>query len=156
MAGQILPEVIISPMRIIEDYPGIPPEPVASMGVHSSSNSFDFSHSDEFGFKGEAFIAQFGDMSPSVGKVLHPVGFKVIRVNTETGIINDFVLNKKENAPASKIKTGGIERPNAVRFSPDGKALYIVDFGIVQVSKKGARPAERTGMIWKITNEKGK
>lgn len=144
------------PLRLIEEYPGEPPEPKAALGVHSSSNSFDFSRSDEFGFKGEAFIAQFGDMSPNVGKVLHPVGFKVVRVNTETGMVNDFVLNKKENAPASKINTGGIERPNAARFSPDGKALYIVDFGIMQMSKKGARPVEGTGMVWKVTKEKGK
>jgi sugar lactone lactonase YvrE len=144
------------PLKVLADIPGEPPHPVTSLGVHSSSNSFDFSRSDEFGFSGEAFIAQFGDMSPGVGKVLHPVGFKVVRVNTKTGIINNFALNKKENAPASKIKTGGIERPNAVRFSPDGKELYIVDFGIMLTSKKGPKAVERTGVIWKVTKEQNK
>jgi glucose/arabinose dehydrogenase len=144
------------PSPLLADLPGEPPHPVASLGVHSSSNCFDFSRSEAFGFKGEAFIAQFGDMSPHVGKVLHPVGFKVVRVNTETGVINNFALNRKENAPGSKIKNGGIERPNAARFSPDGKELYIVDFGIMLTSKKGTQPLEKTGVIWKVTKETGK
>lgn len=138
------------PARILEENPGEVPHPTAELGVHSSSNGFDFSKSDEFGFKGEAFIAQFGDMSPNVGKVMHPVGFKIIRVNTETGIINDFAVNKDKNAPASKIKKGGLERPNAVRFSPDGRYLYIVDFGVLLTSKKGVRPLGGTGVIWRV------
>lgn len=142
--------------RILAEDPGVPPHPVASMGVHSSSNGFDFSRSKDFGFEGEAFIAQFGDMAPTVGKVEKPVGFKVVRVNVEKGIINDFALNKKKNAPASKIKTGGIERPTAVRFSPDGKSLFIVDFGIMSTSDKGPKPVEGTGVIWKVSKKTGR
>lgn len=141
------------PLRILAEDPGVPPHPVVSMGVHSSSNGFDFSRSKDFGFEGEAFVAQFGDMSPDVGKVEKPVGYKVVRVNIETGVINDFALNRKKNAPASKIKTGGIERPAAVRFSPDGKSLYIVDFGIMLTSDKGPKPLEGTGVIWKVSKK---
>lgn len=141
------------PERILAEDPEKPPHPVASLGVHSSSNGFDFSRSEYFGFVGEAFIAQFGDMSPGVGKVYKPVGFKVVRVNPETGVINDFLLNKKKNAPASKLREGGIERPTAARFSPDGRYLYIVDFGIMRTSKKGPEPIEGTGVIWKISKK---
>ena len=56
--------------------------------MHSSSNGFDFSRSKAFGFEGEAFIAQFGDMAPEVGKVWSPVGFKVVRVDVATGVIS--------------------------------------------------------------------
>ncbi|HLN54428.1 MAG TPA: PQQ-dependent sugar dehydrogenase [Bacteroidales bacterium] len=144
------------PLRLLAEDPGVPPHPLASMGVHSSSNGFDFSRSKDFGFEGEAFVAQFGDMSPDVGKVEKPVGYKVVRVNVETGIINDFALNRKKNAPASKIKTGGLERPNAVRFSPDGRSMYIVDFGILLTSEKGPKPIEGTGVIWKVSKKTGR
>lgn len=144
------------PARILAENPGEVPHPAAELGVHSSSNGFDFSKSEEFGFKGEAFVAQFGDMSPKVGKVMHPVGFKVVRVNAGTGVINDFAVNRDKNAPASKLNKGGLERPNAVRFSPDGKSLYIVDFGIMLTSKKGPRPVGGTGVVWRITKTEPK
>ena len=47
-----------------------PPRPTATLGVHSSSNGVAFSHSPAFGHVGQAFVAQFGDMAPSVGKVI--------------------------------------------------------------------------------------
>lgn len=143
------------PKPVLAKYPGEPPHPVATLGVHSSSNGIDFSSNPDFGFEGEAFIAQFGDMAPGVGKVLTPVGYKVVRVNTNNGIVEDFAVNKVvENGPASWLKTGGLERPISVEFAPDGKALYIVDFGILMMDESGdANPIKQTGVIWKITKE---
>ena len=130
------------------------PQPAAVLGVHSSSNGFDFSINESFGHKGEAFIAQFGDMAPSVGKVLSPVGFKVVRVNPETGVVTDFAVNKgRKNGPATWLKTGGLERPVAARFDPAGQALYVVDFGILRMTKNGAEPVKNTGVVWKITRK---
>ncbi len=137
---------------LLQKYPNTPPKPVAVLGVHSSSNGIDFSTSTAFGFTGEAFIAQFGDMSPDVGKVLFPVGFKVVRVNVNDGVIRDFAVNKgKRNGPATWLKSGGLERPVSVKFDRTGNALYVTDFGIMRVTKKGAEPQTNTGVIWKIT-----
>lgn len=137
---------------IIENHPDSMPKPAAILGVHSSSNGFDFSKSTSFGFTGDAFIAQFGDQAPTVGKVLNPVGFKVVRVNVKTGEIEDFAVNKGSgNGPASMIETGGLERPVAARFDPKGDALYIVDFGVLLMSKQGANPQKSTGVIWRIS-----
>jgi hypothetical protein len=141
------------PEQILAKHPSKPPHPAAYFGVHSSSNSFDFSRSENFGFKGEAFVAQFGDMAPGVGKVLSPVGFKVVRADPETGVVLDFAVNRKGNAPAVKLESGGLERPVAVRFSPDGSAMYIVDFGIMLTTDEGPRAYEETGVIWKVTRE---
>jgi glucose/arabinose dehydrogenase len=139
---------------LLQRYPGTPPQPVAVFGVHSSSNGLDFSRSESFGFTGEAFVAQLGDMSPGVGKVLSPVGFKVVRVNTDTGVVRDFATNKgKRNGPASWLGKGGLERPVAVKFNPAGTALYVVDFGIMKTTKEGPQPQVGTGMIWKITKQ---
>lgn len=137
---------------LLQQMPNQPPKPIAVLGVHSSSNGFDFSRSNAFGFEGEAFVAQFGDMAPEVGKVLAPVGFKVVRVNVNTGVIRDFATNKgRKNGPASWLKSGGLERPVSVKFDAAGQALYIVDFGIMKVTEKGPEPQTGTGVIWKIT-----
>jgi hypothetical protein len=142
------------PEALLAEHPNQPPQPVAALGVHSSSNGFDFSGSTAFGYEGEAFIAQFGDMAPSVGKVWKPVGYKVVRVDTETGLVKDFAVNKgKRDGPASWLKTGGLERPISVHFSPDGTSMYVVDFGIMTMSKEGPHPKEQTGVIWKITKQ---
>jgi glucose/arabinose dehydrogenase len=102
-------------------------------------------------FRGEAFVAQFGDMAPGVGKVLAPVGFKVVRVDVTNGVIRDFAVNKgKKNGPASWLDNDGLERPVSVRFSPEGDALYVVDFGILKMTTKGAEPQKGTGAIWRI------
>jgi glucose/arabinose dehydrogenase len=142
------------PQKILVNDPGTPPQPVASLGVHSSSNGISFSTNEDFGFEGQAFIAQFGDMAPGVGKVLSPVGYRVVRADVETGIVEDFATNKaKKNGPASWLETGGLERPVSVQFSPDGTALYITDFGILATSKEGANPVKNSGVVWKITRQ---
>lgn len=139
---------------ILQIEPNKVPKPSAIFAVHSSSNGFDFCNNPSFGYAGEAFVAQFGDMAPKAGKTLAPVGFKVVRTNTTTGVIEDFAVNKgKKNGPASMQKSGGLERPLSVKFDPLGKALYIVDFGVMKLTKKGPQPQMRTGVIWKITKE---
>jgi glucose/arabinose dehydrogenase len=140
------------PKRLLEKHPNSPPRPVAVFAVHSSSNGFDFSRYPEFGHVGEAFVAQFGDGAPVTGKVLAPVGFKVVRVDIRNGVTRDFAVNKgPKNGPASLLEGGGLERPVAARFDPSGKALYIVDFGVMLHDAGGAVPKTNTGVIWRIT-----
>ncbi|HZS12102.1 MAG TPA: PQQ-dependent sugar dehydrogenase [Nitrospirales bacterium] len=139
------------PIPLLASYPNAPPEPVAVLGVHASANGFDFSRDAAFGFVGEAFIAEFGDMAPAVGKVLAPVGFRVVRVD-RGGAIHDFAVNRgKQTAPASLLGHGGLERPIAARFDASGRTLYVVDFGVMTVAKKGPEPRPGTGVVWKIT-----
>lgn len=142
---------------ILAKHPNTPPKPVAFLGAHSSSNGTDFSHNAGFGHTGEAFIAQFGDMAPEVGKVVHPVGFKVVRVDPGTGVVTDFAINRgKENGPASKVGGGGLERPVSVKFDPGGQALYVVDFGVMTMGAQGPEPRKQTGVIWRITRNEGR
>ncbi len=142
------------PEFLLKEHPNPVPKPAAMLGVHSSSNGFDFSTSADFGYPGQAFVAQFGDMAPNVGKVLGPVGFKIVRVNVQNGVIEEFAANiGKDNGPSSMFGLGGLERPVAARFSPDGKALYIADFGILTMTEQGPNPQKNTGVIWKITKK---
>jgi glucose/arabinose dehydrogenase len=142
------------PARLLAEHPARPPSPAAIMAVHASANGFDFSRSHAFGHPGEAFIAQFGDMVPDTGKVLGPPGFKVVRVDVATGVIHDFAVNSgPKNGPASLLGAGGLERPVAARFSPDGSALYVVDFGVMLMSDEGPMPQAGTGVLWRIVRE---
>lgn len=142
------------PQLLLAEHPNQPPEPAAILGVHSSSNGLDFSTNPSFGYEGKAFVAQFGDMAPGVGKVVSPVGFKVVSVDVSTGVIEDFAVNKgKKNGPATWLEKGGLERPVDVSFNPDGEALYVVDFGIMKTSKEGPKPLKETGVVFKITRK---
>lgn len=142
------------PSFLLERHPNPPPKPAAVLGVHASSNGFDFSRSSAFGHVGEAFIAEFGDQAPDTGKVLHPVGFRVVRVDTHSGKIEDFMVNKADkNGPASRVGGGGIERPVAARFNPAGTALYVVDFGVMLMDKQGPKPQPGTGVLWRVTRD---
>lgn len=141
-----------SPGWVLAEHPGDPPQPTARLGVHSSSNGIDFSRNPAFGYVGEAFVAQFGDMAPGAGKVLAPVGYKVVRVDVNTGVIHDFAANRgPKNGPASWLESGGLERPIDVGFSPDGRSLYVVDFGVMTMTEKGPEPRQGTGVLWRIT-----
>lgn len=137
---------------VLEEYPNIPPKPVAEFGVHSSSDGITFSPANgNFGFAGQAFVAQLGDITPISGKTISPVGYKVVRVDTETGEIVDFATNKKPGPATAHPNSGGFQRPVAVAFSPDGTSLYVVDFGVLAVNPIGFSPEEESGSIWKIS-----
>jgi glucose/arabinose dehydrogenase len=145
------------PVQLLARHPNVPPKPTATFGVHASADGFDFCHQRDFGTVGDAFVAEFGDLAPQTGKVEYPVGFRVVRVETEGGIIHPFAVNKGiADAPASKQGTGGLERPIAARFDPTGNALYVVDFGQMLAGPKGVQPIQNTGVLWRITREESR
>lgn len=139
---------------VLEEHPNTPPGPVAVFGVHSSSNCIAFPPANgNFGFAGQAFVAQFGDMTPISGKTISPVGYKIVRVDAETGEIVDFATNKKPGPATAHPNSGGFQRPIAVAFSQDGTALYVVDFGVLAVNPIGFSPEEESGCIWKVSRK---
>ena len=138
---------------LLSEPPAAPPRPVAEFGVHSSSTGIDFARNPVFGYEGRAFVAQFGDMAPKVGKVLTPVGFKVVQVDPATGVVADFATNREDAGPASGMKGAGLERPVSVRFNRSGDALYVVDFGVLTMSDQGPSVRKNTGVLWRITRK---
>jgi len=140
-----------APKFLLAEHPNAPPTPAAVLPVHGSYCGFDFSRSSRFGFAGQAFIAAFGDMAPGVGKVMAPVGFRVDRVDPNTGVIEVFAANRgKDNGPASRIHGGGLERPVAARFDNTGEVLYVVDFGVMSMDGDKPQPRQETGVLWRI------
>jgi glucose/arabinose dehydrogenase len=146
-----------TPPRLLAQHPSRPPEPIALFPVHASADGIDFSRSADFGYVGQAFVALFGDQSPTVGKTLGPVGFKVVRVDIKTGISADFAVNRAPQAgPASKLQSSGLERPVSVRFDPSGRSLYVVDFGVLTVNGTETKPRPGSGTVWRITRKVGR
>jgi glucose/arabinose dehydrogenase len=138
---------------VLAEHPGRPPRPLAQLPVHASANGLDVSRNPRFGHVGDVFIAEFGDMAPTVGKVLSPVGFSVVRVDPRTGHIEDFARNAGGGSgPASRLRTNGLERPIAARFDPSGDALYVVDFGVLRMTDQGPEAKPGTGAVWRITH----
>jgi glucose/arabinose dehydrogenase len=121
---------------------------------HSCMTKMDVSRSDAFGHRGELFVCEWGTMAPMNsprGKDLTH-GFKVVRVDVDSGTGEDFMRNH-EPGPASALGTGGIERPVDCKFHPDGESLYVLDFGAVRVRKGYMTAFGHTGVLWRVTKE---
>ena len=145
-----------APGFVMRNHPNPAPAPIVQFGVHAAATGIDFSRSAAFGYVDEAFVTEFGDMVPGVGKSLNPVGFKVVRVDVRNGTLQDFAVNRgATNGPASLLGHGGLERPVALRFSPDGQSLYLVDFGVMTMRGKTPVPHPGTGVVWRITRAGG-
>jgi glucose/arabinose dehydrogenase len=143
------------PKPVLAQPPNPPPKPVAKFSVHSSADGIEFSRSANFGHVGEAFVAIFGDEAPTTGKMLSPIGGKVVRVNVNDGVITDFAVNRApQEGPGTKVRVPGLERPVAVRFDRSGDTLYVIDFGVLRHDQQGAHPERQTGAIWRIRRQR--
>lgn len=143
------------PQFVVANHPTeAPPKPIAKFNPHEATNGFAFSPSAEWGSPTTAYIALFGDFTPATGTVDRPRGVKVVKLDTATGDVSDFVLNDTPGQ-ASRHSGGGFEHPSAVAFGPDG-AMYITDWGVARVSQKGLVLQENTGVVWRVAPGRAK
>jgi hypothetical protein len=112
----------------------------------------DFCRSDDFGHRGRLFACEWGTLAPMNSPRPEDLehGFKVVAVDVDTGTAIDFAGNDRPG-PASALGTGGIERPVDCAFSPDGRSLYVLDFGVARVEQAGMFAFGHTGVLWRIT-----
>jgi hypothetical protein len=138
------------PQFLISNHPTEdPPQPIGKFNPHAATNGFAFSPSEVWGKPTDAFIALFGDFTPATGTVPEPQGVKVVRLDTTTGEISDFITNKF-SVEASKRNAGGLEHPSDVTFGPDG-AMYITDWGVAHITLDGLKLEPNTGVVWKVS-----
>jgi glucose/arabinose dehydrogenase len=78
------------------------------------------------------------------------VGYSVIRVDFKSEEMMPFVSNATFKPASRSNKEVGLERPIDVKFGPDG-AMYIVDFGVLQITEQSIKPVPQTGAVWKVT-----
>lgn len=94
------------------------------------------------------FVAIFGDGEPLTQDLEENVPTGVIFINPKDGIHSWFVKNKdKEKAYR---KGDGLKRTIDVEFSNDGQSLYILDFGIMELTDLAPNSIPNTGVLWKI------
>jgi hypothetical protein len=123
---------------------------------HGSANMFDFSTTDDFGFKGDIFIAETGSIPTGTGAD-KLTGFKVATIDRGSGKVSDFITHNTSTCPVPDpglacaigiiFKVDGFNKPIDVRFR--GSEMYIVDFGV----SNPATPTDNSGKIWKVTHK---
>ena len=145
--------------RLLKGAP-TPPPPLVRFEPHAGAQGFAFG-TKEFGVPDGAVLqAEFGAVIPYEVAGEEAPGFRISQIDLSTGERKPFAWNKS-GKPASAApgqpapQGGGFERPIRPEFGPDG-ALYVVDFGVFDVSPKPKdKPTKmsfaNTGVIWKVT-----
>jgi len=105
-------------------------------------------------FAGSLVVTLYGDRAPfatSGHAMTGPQGYSVKRVDLDTKRVTDFVFNTRQ-LPAHLIKDKdrvSMERPIDAKFGPDG-ALYIVDYGYMELRNGEERVQSKTGRIYRL------
>lgn len=127
-----------------------PRQPLAVLQPHSAAEGMVFGR-QEFGIpENNILVAELGTIVIHMDSL---PGFRVQRVDLDTGQVSDFLVNRNEK-PASATGGGGLERPIQLEWGPDG-SLYVVDFGVINLTPQGMQAQANTGAIWRVsrTNE---
>ncbi len=101
-----------------------------------------------------AIVALMGDRAPfDTGglSLVGPQGYKVVQVNLDERTVRDFIRNTREGPRSEHSDKSGyaLERPVDVKFGPDG-ALYILDFGRLEMKGANEKVHGGTGVIFKL------
>jgi glucose/arabinose dehydrogenase len=145
------------PQFLMAEHPRVE-KPLSVLPVHAGATKMDFSTSDDFGHRGQMFLALFGDVTPLTGRGA-PVPPQVLRIDPSTGAAHPFFRTASfalGPAGMEHVVTAGARRLLDVRFSPDGSAMYVVDFGayaVLPLAVPLAQPFEGTGVVWRITRD---
>jgi glucose/arabinose dehydrogenase len=148
-----------APQLVMQEHPPVA-QPLITLPPHSSVTGIAFSTNPNFGFEGQLFVGASGDNAPVTAAAQERAGFWVQRVDTSTGKLEMFFRARPDSLGARDeeyVTTPGPKRPVDVRFSRDGSALYVVDYGPVLWVRSATGPAPRyfpgTGVLWRITRD---
>jgi glucose/arabinose dehydrogenase len=178
---QFKPKDMSQPQFLMKEHPEVE-KPWMNFPKHSAIAKIDFAPSGSVG-EGEMFVAFFGHMTPMTGTPPEEHGgHRVLRVDPKTQKSETFFGPKKSHHSGGhssgeqasgehgsgefgQSSGGGHSKPESftagprrlldVRFAPDGKALYVADFGAMDV-QAGAQPVPGTGVIWRVVPEDAK
>lgn len=131
---------------LIANPPTVEP-PLAELGTHYSPMKLTYSPKD-FPDQG-LFVAVFGDGQPLTQDLREQVSTGVILVNPADGSYSWFIKNKSK--PRAGRKGDGLKRVIDVKFSKDGRSLYILDFGVLEFTDLAPNAIPNTGVLWRIT-----
>lgn len=152
------PEYGGQPEFLMEEHPPVE-KPFMMLPEHAGVTKIAFGPGGDFGFRGDLFVAEFGDIAPMSGRVAEPAGHRVMRVDVRTGRKHPFFYAREETLgpPGMEyVTTPGPKRLLEPYFTRNGDALYVTDIGaftIVTAAAPMATPFPGTGVIWRIVRE---
>lgn len=121
--------------------------PFLTFNSHSAINGLAFSRGGDFGFPGDAFIAEYGSLLSTQDLSSTQSGHKVIRVNIASKSISIFAENKSDTFSATN-QSDRLNRPSDVLFGPDN-SLYVIDWGEIHI-KDTMQQIPKTGKVFRI------
>jgi glucose/arabinose dehydrogenase len=138
---------------LLENPPPLAGRPVYLERPHTCMTHMEFCQSDAFGHRGELFLSQFGTYAPlnTPDPTALTNGFRVLRVDVRAGTADAFLKNRLPGPASAHPGTGGLERPVDCKFHPDGRSLYVLDFGVTKVAPTLVVAYARTGVVWRVT-----
>lgn len=161
-----------APEFVLAEHPPVE-KPLLSFPEHSAATKLAVSPGG-FGEKGDLFLAFFGHMAPMTGRIEgEHGGHRLARINPDTQKVETFFSKKESHghhettgtsgkkadkrqnsghAQEEESLTAGPRRLVDVVFSPDGEAMYVVDFGAMVVENE-PKPFPGSGLVWRITRE---
>ena len=152
---RFVPKVGPRPEFLLAEHPPVE-KPLLTRPPHSASGKMDFSRDPAFGPPGSLFIAESGSMTPLTGPPSGRPGFQVVRVDPAPGGSTTFFRARPDALGPPGYEhalTAGPRRPVDAAFSPDGRALYVVDLGVLDVLETTLPlldPRPGTGVLWRI------
>ena len=144
----------VPPKPLLRDPPAWAGPAVWLTEPHAAHGKLDFCRSDAFGHRGQMFLCLFGTYYPlnTIRPEARDRGFNVMRIDPAAKR-GEVFLHNRHTGPATEHGSGGIERPVDCKFHPDGKSLYVLDFGRHVAYRSTVVAYARTGVLWKISRE---
>jgi glucose/arabinose dehydrogenase len=143
--------LIARPEPLLRDAPPIARQPLTRFKPHSTPGGFDLARGARFGYTGQAFVSLFGDISPfASGGIAMRAGHGVVRIDLTTGALHPFLLATPPAVAGDDPHLLDAFRPVDARFDPSGEALYLVDFGAVELTMRDSTVHPGSGGLWRI------
>ncbi|MDQ7793535.1 MAG: PQQ-dependent sugar dehydrogenase [bacterium] len=136
---------------LIANPPAVEP-PLAEFPPHASPMKLAVSPGGAFGDQGGIYVALFGDAQPLTEDLGSALATRVVRVDPLTGEYRTFLENRGGRARAGRYG-GGLKRAVGVAFAPGGEALYVLDFGHLEMTDLAPNAIPRTGVLWRVVPE---
>jgi len=132
------------PKFLLKEHPPVK-QPLMTFPPHAAVMKLTPNASDLFGKRNDLFLPTFGDMTPATGQETN-AGRSVLRIDPAARSSQEFFAPRPGNE-------AGLRHPIEVAFSPDGRSMYVVDFGQMKALKSRVpmpAPMPGTGVIWRI------
>jgi hypothetical protein len=141
---------------LLADHPPVE-RPLLRFAPQASAAKMAVTRNDGFARRGRLLVALVGPLPDVGGFAELPHLNRVVMIDPATGTM-ETLFGKKPPIDLLRFMaethglSAGPRRPVDVVFSPDGEALYVVDYGGYAMTEHGLRPVANTGVIWKITS----